>query len=327
MIKELIFILLIGSIFGQDRLILTNGTEYQGKIDRVESENIYFFPKGEYGAQSVKIEMIRLLEQGSVTLVEDGQMIKNSSVVAHSDKNIRDIASQTIHASVHHGNPGFLDSPSMIVLSGIPISLVLGEVLAPPQLKPELFMLPILSGFITLGIKRHRNFSNFDMVTEREAFLESTSESNIGFDERSIIFAEQLGELAAHNSISRHQFHMNPFRRVVTNYAVTMPLIPILFALAPATVLTYPFVFPQIYDRYNQKTYFDKKMENYLTTLPEHEHDIFTSKYDPIVQDYKKRNPGHIKIQTMNYNTLQIITIGAVGFMVIINALQNISLT
>jgi len=167
-------------------------------------------------------------------------------------------------------------------------------------------------------LKQHTKFNNFTMATERDSFLEETSGSDIGIDKRSVIFAEQLGELAAYRSIERHQFHMSSFRRFVTNYAVTMPVVPILINLSPPLILAYPFIFPKIYDRYNQKTYFDKKMKNYLVGLPENEHEVFKSKHDPIVENYKGQKISNIKKKDSQYNLVMAGTISAAGCIAVV---------
>ena len=268
MIKQFTLLFLSGSIFCQDLLTLKNDQEYRGKFDRLELEKVYFIPEGDEVVQSVPINMVSLLKQGSMTLVKDGHLTLNiqdeeSSYVINgvkyvkaSDDEVRNIASRIINSSVHH---------------------------------------------------------NFTMGNDRDSFLEESSGYDIGIDERSIIFAEQLGELAAYRSIERHQFHMSSFRRLVTNYAVTMPVVPILMNLSPPLILTYPFIFPKIYDRYNQKTYFDKKMKNYLAGLPENEHDIFKSKHDPIVENYKSQKRYNIKEKDSQYNLVQASTIAVAG--------------
>ena len=47
---------------------------------------------------------------------------------------------------------------------------------------------------------------------------------------------------------------------------------------------------PRLYDKYIQKTYFNKKKKNYLTSIPEHEHEIFSSKYNSIINEYSSNN-------------------------------------
>tara|TARA_B100001996_G_scaffold371223_1_gene346344 strand:- start:676 stop:1536 length:861 start_codon:yes stop_codon:yes gene_type:complete len=273
MIKQITLLLLSGSIFCQDLLTLKNDQEYRGTFDRLELEKVYFILEGKEVAQSVPINMVSLLKQGSMTLVKDGHLTLNiqdeeSSYVINgvkyvkaSDDEVRNIASRIINSSVHH---------------------------------------------------------NFTMGNDRDSFLEESSGYDIGIDERSIIFAEQLGELAAYRSIERHQFHMSSFRRLVTNYAVTMPVVPILMNLSPPLILTYPFIFPKIYDRYNQKTYFDKKMKNYLAGLPENEHEVFKSKHDPIVENYKSQNGYKIKKKDSQYSLVQTGTIAAAGCVLLV---------
>ena len=273
MIKQITLLLLSGSIFCKDLLTLKNDQEYRGTFDRLELEKVYFILEGKEVAQSVPINMVSLLKQGSMTLVKDGHLTLNiqdeeSSYVINgvkyvkaSDDEVRNIASRIINSSDHH---------------------------------------------------------NFTMGNDRDSFLEESSGYDIGIDERSIIFAEQLGELAAYRSIERHQFHMSSFRRLVTNYAVTMPVVPILMNLSPPLILTYPFIFPKIYDRYNQKTYFDKKMKNYLAGLPENEHEVFKSKHDPIVENYKSQNGYKIKKKDSQYSLVQTGTIAAAGCVLLV---------
>ena len=329
MIKQLTLLFLSGSIFGQDLLILKNDQEYSGKFDRIELEELYFILEGKEVAQSVQIKRVSLLKQGSVTLVKDGQVTLNSSdeassYVINGVKNtkasvneVRDIASKIINSSVHHKKPSIIDSPSIIFLLGLPTSFILGEIVAPSNQIPEPYMLSFMLGFIFKGINQHRKFNNFNMIDERDSFLNATKELNLGSTKRSIIFAEQLGELSAYRAIERHQFHMSSFRRIVTNYAVTMPIVPILFNLSPALVMAYPFIFPKIYDRYNQKTYFDKKMENYLASLPENEHEVFKSKHGPIVEDYKSQNRFNIKKKDRQYSLAQAGTIYTAGAVIL----------
>jgi hypothetical protein len=254
-------------------LTLKNDQEYRGKFDRLELEEVYFIPEGEQVAQSVQIKMVTLLKQGSMTLVRDGQVTLNTS-----------------------------DEESSYVINGVKYVRASDNEVR-----------DIASKIINSSVHHKKPFNNFNMIDERDSFLNATKEFNLASNERSIIFAEQLGELAAYRSIERHSFHMSPFRRFVTNYAVTMPVVPILVNLSPPLILAYPFIFPKIYDRYNQKTYFDKKMKNYLAGLPENEHEVFKSKHDPIVENYKSQKRYNIKEKDSQYNLVQASTIAVAG--------------
>lgn len=273
MIKQFTLLFLSGSIFCQDILTLKNDQEYRGKFDRLELEEVYFIPEGEQVAQSVQIKMVTLLKQGSMTLVRDGQVTLNTS-----------------------------DEESSYVINGVKYVRASDNEVR-----------DIASKIINSSVHHKKPFNNFNMIDERDSFLNATKEFNLASNERSIIFAEQLGELAAYRSIERHSFHMSPFRRFVTNYAVTMPVVPILVNLSPPLILAYPFIFPKIYDRYNQKTYFDKKMKNYLAGLPENEHEVFKSKHDPIVENYKSQKRYNIKEKDSQYNLVQASTIAVAG--------------
>ena len=273
MIKQFTLLFLSGSIFCQDILTLKNDQEYRGKFDRLELEEVYFIPEGEQVAQSVQIKMVTLLKQGSMTLVRDGQVTLNTS-----------------------------DEESSYVINGVKYVRASDNEVR-----------DIASKIINSSVHHKKPFNNFNMIDERDSFLNATKEFNLASNERSIIFAEQLGELAAYRSIERHSFHMSPFRRFVTNYAVTMPVVPILVNLSPPLILAYPFIFPKIYDRYNQKTYFDKKMKNYLAGLPENEHEVFKSKHDPIVENYKSQKRYNIKEKDSQYNLVHASTIAVAG--------------
>ena len=273
MIKQFTLLFLSGSIFCQDLLTLKNDQEYRGKFDRLELEEVYFIPEGEQVAQSVQIKMVSLLKQGLMTLVRDGQVTLNTS-----------------------------DEESSYVINGVKYVRASDNEVR-----------DIASKIINSSVHHKKPFNNFNMIDERDSFLNATKEFNLASNERSIIFAEQLGELAAYRSIERHSFHMSPFRRFVTNYAVTMPVVPILVNLSPPLILAYPFIFPKIYDRYNQKTYFDKKMKNYLAGLPENEHEVFKSKHDPIVENYKSQKRYNIKEKDSQYNLVQASTIAVAG--------------
>jgi len=273
MIKQFTLLFLSGSIFCQDLLTLKNDQEYRGKFDRLELEEVYFIPEGEQVAQSVQIKMVTLLKQGSMTLVRDGQVTLNTS-----------------------------DEESSYVINGVKYVRASDNEVR-----------DIASKIINSSVHHKKPFNNFNMIDERDSFLNATKEFNLASNERSIIFAEQLGELAAYRSIERHSFHMSPFRRFVTNYAVTMPVVPILVNLSPPLILAYPFIFPKIYDRYNQKTYFDKKMKNYLAGLPENEHEVFKSKHDPIVENYKSQKRYNIKEKDSQYNLVHASTIAVAG--------------
>jgi len=278
MIKQFTLLFLSGSIFCQDLLTLKNDQEYRGKFDRLELEEVYFIPEGEQVAQSVQIKMVTLLKQGSMTLVRDGQVTLNTS-----------------------------DEESSYVINGVKYVRASDNEVR-----------DIASKIINSSVHHKKPFNNFNMIDERDSFLNATKEFNLASNERSIIFAEQLGELAAYRSIERHSFHMSPFRRFVTNYAVTMPVVPILVNLSPPLILAYPFIFPKIYDRYNQKTYFDKKMKNYLAGLPENEHEVFKSKHDPIVENYKSQKRYNIKEKDSQYSLVQTGTIAAAGCVLLV---------
>ena len=133
MIKKFPLLLVSGFIFCQDLLILNSDQEYRGKFDRFELERVYFIPEGQEVTQSVQIKMVSLLKQGPLTLVKNGKLTQNASVEESSyvingvkyvrapDNEVRDKASKIINSSVHHKNPGIIDSPSMIALIGFPI--------------------------------------------------------------------------------------------------------------------------------------------------------------------------------------------------------------
>ena len=342
MIKLIPILLTSGFTFCQDLLILKSGQEYRGIFDRFELERVYFIPEGQEVTQSVQIKMVSLLKQGPSTLVKNGKWTLNASGEESSyvingvkymrtpDNDVRDIASKIINSSVHHKNPGIIDSPSIIALIGFPISMALGESVAPSYTEPEPYMLSFYSGFFLLSLSKHIKFNNFNMIDERNSFMNSTQEFNLGTNDRSVIFAEQLGELAAYRSIERHKFHMSSFRRFLTNYAVTMPVVPIIINLSPPLILAYPFIFPKLYDSYNQKTYFDKKMRNYLLSLPENEHEVFKSKYDPIIENYKSEKKSNISKKDNQYNLVNASTIAAAGcitiFVMVMSYLSSITL-
>ena len=330
MIKLVSLLLFSGLIFCQDLLILKSDQEYRGIFDRFELDRVYFIPEGQEVTQSVQIKMVSLLKQGPLTLVKDGQLTLNASdeessyvingvkYVRAPENKVRDIASRIINSSVHHKNPGIIDSPSIIALLGFPISMALGESVAPSYTEPEPYMLSFYSGFFLLSLSKYLKFNNFDMIDERNSFLNSTQEFNLGTNDRSVIFAGQLGELAAYRSIERHKFHMSSFRRFLTNYAVTMPVVPILINLSPPLILAYPFIFPKLYDSYNQNTYFDKKKRNYLLSLPGNEHEVFKSKYDPIIENYRSEKRSNISKKDRQYNLVNASTIAAAGCITVV---------
>ena len=330
MTKLIPLLLLSGLIFGQDLLILKNDQVYRGEFDRIELKIVYFIPEGLEATQSVQIEKVSILKQGSMTLVENGQLTQNAideelsyiingvKYVRASDIEVKDIASKIINSSVHHKKPGIIDSPSIIALLGFPISMALGESIAPSHTEPEPYMLSVYSGFFLLSLSKHLKFNNFNMIHERNSFMNSTQEFNLDTNDRSVIFAEQLGELAAYRSIERHKFHMSSLRRFLTNYAITMPVVPILINLSPPLILTYPFIFPKLYDSYNQKTYFDKKMRNYLVSLPEKEHIVFKSNYDLIIENYNKQKSSNISKKDRQYNLVHSRTIAAASCIIVI---------
>ena len=159
MTKLIPLLLLSGLIFSQDLLILKNDQVYRGEFDRIELKIVYFIPEGLEATQSVQIEKVSILKQGSMTLVENGQLTQNAideelsyiingvKYVRASDNEVKDIASKIINSSVHHKKPGIIDSPSIIALLGFPISMALGESIAPSHTEPEPYMLSVYSGF------------------------------------------------------------------------------------------------------------------------------------------------------------------------------------
>ena len=249
--------------------------EYRGIFDRFELERVYFIPEGQEVTQSVQIKMVSLLKQGPLTLVKDGQLTLNAS-----------------------------DEESSYVINGVKYVRA-----------PDNEVRDIASRIINSSV-HHKNpgiIDYFNMIDERNSFMNSTQEFNLGTNDRSVIFAEQLGELAAYRSIERHKFHMSSFRRFLTNYAVTIPVVPILINLSPPLILAYPFIFPKLYDSYNQKTFFYKKMRNYLLSLPENEHVVFKSKYDQIIENYKSEKRSNISKKDRQYNLVHSRTIAAAG--------------
>ena len=171
MTKQFALLFISGSIFCQDLLILKSDQEYRGIFDRFELDRVYFIPEGQEVTQSVQIKMVSLLKQGPLTLVKDGQLTLNASdeessyvingvkYVRAPDNEVRDIASRIINSSVHHKNPGIIDSPSIIALLGFPISMALGESVAPSYTEPEPYMLSFYSGFFLLSLSKYLKFN------------------------------------------------------------------------------------------------------------------------------------------------------------------------
>jgi len=305
--KQIVLLLLSCSVFGQDITTVTNnqtvkisknssahdvmilkkGARYEGEFLGKKSDKVHFKANNFSNIFKPRIKEIKELNQDGKILIKDGKW--EAQLLVPGD-NIEKLASNIINNSNHHASPGIIDSPFLITLAGFPTSFVVAEGITPKSWKPEGVALTIFSGFLGAAIWKYKEFNNFHMKDERGMFLDATSDSDIEFAKRSAIFAERLGELAAYRSIARHKFHMNPLRRNITNYVVTMPAVFILFNIAPISVLAYPFVMPRLYDKYIQKTYFNKKKKNYLASIPEHEHEIFSSKYNPIINEYSSNN-------------------------------------
>jgi len=273
-----------------DVLILKKGARYEGEFLGKKLDRVHFKANNFSNIFKTRIKEIKELNQDGKLLINDGKWEARLPTDLVTGNDIKKLASNIINNSNHHASPGIIDSPFLITLAGFPTSLVLAESIVPKSWKPEGAALTIFSGFLGAAIWKYKEFDNFHMKNERDMFLDATFDSDIEFAKRSAIFAERLGELAAYRSITRHKFHMNPLRRNITNYVVTMPTVPILFNIAPISVLAYPFVIPRLYDKYIQKTYFNKKKKNYLASIPEHEHEIFSSKYNSIVNEYSSNN-------------------------------------
>ena len=308
--KQIVLLLLSCSVFGQDITTVTNnqtvkisenssahdvmilkkGARYEGQFLGKKSDRVHFKANNFSNIFITRIKEIKELNQDGKLLIKDGKWEARLPTDLVTGDDIKKLASNIINNSNHHAYPGIIDSPFLITLAGFPTSLILAESIVPKSWKPEGAALTIFSGFLGTAIWKYKEFNNFHMEDERGMFLDATSNSDIEFAKRSAIFAERLGELAAYRSIARHKFHMNPLRRNITNYVVTMPTVFILFNIAPISVLAYPFVMPRLYDKYIQKTYFNKKKKNYLASIPEHEHEIFSSKYNPLINEYSSNN-------------------------------------
>ena len=273
-----------------DVMILKKGARYEGKFLGKKSDKVHFKANNFSNIFKTRIKEIKELNQDGKLLIKDGKWEARLPTDLIPGNDIKKLASNIINKSNHHASPGIIDSPFLITLVGFPTSLVVAESIVPKSWKPEGAALTIFSGFLGTAIWKYREFNNFHMKDERDMFLDATSDSDIEFAKRSAIFTERLGELAAYRSIARHKFHMNPLRRNITNYVVTLPTIPILFNIAPISVLAYPFVMPRLYDKHTQRTYFNKKKKNYLASIPEHEHEIFSSKYNSIINEYSNNS-------------------------------------
>ena len=64
--KKLLFILMLGSLFAQDELILLNGESIKGEYIKTEGDKIYFKPQDGLAVQSVNQDMVQ-----EVILFED----------------------------------------------------------------------------------------------------------------------------------------------------------------------------------------------------------------------------------------------------------------
>ncbi|MFL2983100.1 MAG: hypothetical protein ACJZ12_01755 [Candidatus Neomarinimicrobiota bacterium] len=263
--------------------------------------------------------------QDMTPLTNNQTIMLPENSTTHND--IRKLASKIINTSNHDTSLGLIDSPLLITLVGFPTSLIIAESIVPKSWKPEGAAITIFSGFLGTAIWKHKKLNNFNMIGKRDAFLDASSDSDIKISKRSSIFAEELGNHAAYHSIARHKYHMNPLRRLITNYVVTMPTIFILGLIEPISILTYPFVFPRLYDKYNQKTYFNKKKKNYLLSISGHEHNIFSSKHDPIIEEYKNKIKTKMEKQDNITNALNYTVVMAIMTVAFINWLTSISFT
>ena len=61
--KKLLFILMLGSLFAQDELILLNGESIKGQYVKTEGNKIYFIPEGTLAVQSINQDMVQNLIQ------------------------------------------------------------------------------------------------------------------------------------------------------------------------------------------------------------------------------------------------------------------------
>ena len=59
-------------------------------------------------------------------------------------------------------------------------------------------------------------------------------------------------------------------------------------------------------------------MKNYLVGLPENEHEVFKSKHDPIVENYKGQKISNIKKKDSQYNLVMAGTISAAGCIAVV---------
>ena len=61
-----------------------------------------------------------------------------------------------------------------------------------------------------------------------------------------------------------------------------------------------------------------KKKKNYLLSLPENEHEVFKSKYDPIIEKYRIEKKSNISNKDRQYNLVNASTIAAAGCITVV---------
>ena len=90
--KKLIFILIVGSLFGEtnptnslDKMILIDGTVFEGEYISMNEGNIIFKPSGYLAGQSVDKSKVEIVKLSDGTIIYDRKTYKNADEKAFKE--------------------------------------------------------------------------------------------------------------------------------------------------------------------------------------------------------------------------------------------------
>ena len=92
--KKLIFILMVGSLFALDQLILVNGESIKGQYVKTENNKIYFIPEGTLVTQSINEDLVRNINENLARNIIQKEYYSSTNKLVTSGKNLIEFRKQ-----------------------------------------------------------------------------------------------------------------------------------------------------------------------------------------------------------------------------------------
>tara|TARA_B100000686_G_C16059379_1_gene603864 strand:- start:83 stop:550 length:468 start_codon:yes stop_codon:yes gene_type:complete len=115
--KKIILIILFGLIFSDDKLVLLDGSIYNGDFIAFQGDNVIFKPTGSFSSQKLEVTMIKSLTLSDGTMVPIQIPEKKSSNIYLAGKKMQSASNKLLAPIIISGIAIALKEPNILLVS------------------------------------------------------------------------------------------------------------------------------------------------------------------------------------------------------------------